>query len=59
MILPEEVLKMAKRIAKLNGLDLQTAEEAVWSAGDCLALDADGRVLVRLADGRELALIGP
>lgn len=59
MIIPEEVLKKAKRIAKLNGLDLQTAEEAVWAAGDCMELDAEGRVVVRLKDGRVLALIWP
>ena len=59
MIIPEEVRKLAKRLAKLNGLDLETAEEAVWVVGDCRELDGEGRVVVRLEDGGVLALVWP
>ena len=59
MIDPEQFDNLAADIARLNHLDADTAGEALSLIGDTPVLDADGKAVVTLKDGRELRIVMP
>ena len=45
------------RLATLNNLTLEDAEEAFWIIGDRPFVDDEGRAVVTMEDGRTLSVI--
>lgn len=60
MIEPDEFDGLIAAVAKLNGLDLDTAGDVVVDVGDTPAIDpATGKIVATLPDGRELLVVWP
>jgi len=60
MIEPDEFDDLVKAVAKLNGLDLDTAGDVVVEVGDTPVIDPKtGKTVAKLPDGRELRVDWP
>jgi hypothetical protein len=57
MIDIDNIDRAIARLAALNSLTLEDAEEAFWIIGDRPFIDDAGRAVVTLDDGRTLSLI--
>jgi hypothetical protein len=57
MIDIDNIDRTIARLAALNNLTLEDAEEAFWIIGDRPFVDAEGRAVVTLEDGRTLSLL--
>ena len=56
MIDIDNIDRAIARLAARNNLNLEDAEEAFWIIGDMPFVDAEGRAVVTLEDGRTLFL---
>jgi hypothetical protein len=57
MIDLENIDRAVARLAALNNLTLEDASEAFWIIGDRPFVDAEGRAVVTMEDGRTLFLV--
>ncbi|MDI1314770.1 hypothetical protein [Prosthecobacter sp.] len=60
MIHPDAFDGLIEAVAKLNGLERETAGHVVADVGDTPAIDiATGKIVATLPDGRKLLIIWP
>ncbi len=57
MIDLENIDQAVARLAARNNLTLEDAKEAFWIIGDTPFVDAEGRAVVTMEDGRTLFLV--